>query len=78
MKAWTVGYKGHTIRVEKSTLGEARLLVDGELQDAGFFRFYRLEGVLRNGDGAGEPIRASLGGQFSIRCRIFVDHRLVE
>lgn len=76
MKSWSVRYKGHVIRVERYAF-ELRLLVDGELQDAGLAD-RPLNGVLRNGDGSGEPVKASLVGTFRVRCYIFVDHRLVE
>lgn len=78
MKVWSVSYKGHTIRLESPIWGEARLFVDGELQDADFGFCNRLSGVIRAGDGAGEGIKVSLQRKAGVRCRIFVDHRLVE
>ena len=78
MKSWSVSYKGHTIRVESSAMGETRLLVDGELQDAGFGVFKQLTGIVRGGNGAGENIKASLSRSWFIRCHIFVEHRLVK
>ncbi len=76
MRFWSVNYKGHTIRVESRAF-EFRLIVDGELQDAAI-RTWQLTGVIRSGAGAGDPIKASLVGGFSVRCYIFVDHKLVQ
>ncbi len=78
MKFWSVSYKGHTIRVEHYWKGEARLLVDGELQDAGVGIFRQLNGIIRAGDGAGEQVKASFSRGWLLRCHVFVDHRLVE
>ncbi len=79
MKVWDVNYKGHTIRVENSWFGGERLLVDGELQDEhrGFDFRSQLSGTIKNGKGAGESIKVSLGGWFSIGCSIFVDDTLI-
>ena len=79
MKAWEIAYKDHTIRVENAWFSGERLLVDGELQDEqiGHGSRSRLYGVIRDGDGAGEQIKVSLGAWFSVQCRIFVDHKLV-
>lgn len=79
MKVWHVTHKGHTIRVENSWLGHERLLVDGELQDErrGLALRSQLSGTIKNGEGSGEGIKVSLGGWFSVGCRIFVDDRLV-
>lgn len=79
MKVWEIDYKGHRIRVENSWFGGERLLVDGELQDEhrGLALRSELSGAIRNGDGAGEDIKVSLGGWFSVGCRLFVDNKLV-
>ncbi len=78
MRSWNVAYKGHSIRVELFALGETRLLVDGELQDVGFGVYRRLDGIVRGGDGAGEPIKVAFVRSWFMQCRVFVDHRLVE
>ena len=79
MKVWEVNHKGHTIRVENSWFGPERLLVDGELQDdrRGIGLRSQLCGTIKNGEGAGDRIKDSLGGWFSIGCSIFVDDRLI-
>lgn len=79
MKAWNIKYKGHDIRVENGWLSGERLIVDGETQDArrGFALRSQLTGRIRSGDGAGEPVRASLGGWFIIGCDVFVDDRAI-
>lgn len=75
MKVWNVNYKGHVIRVENNWGGE-RLIVDDQVQDEqiGMALRSRLEGTIKDGDGAGERIKVSLGGWLGISCRIFVDN----
>jgi hypothetical protein len=79
MKSWNIKHKGHEICVENGWFSGERLIVDGEIQDehTGFAFRSRLWGKVRNGDGAGEAIKVSLGGWFGISCRIFVDDRLI-
>jgi len=78
MKAWQVQYKGHDVRVENGFRGE-KLIVDGKIQDAemGFGFRSRMYGTIKDGDGAGEKIKVSLGGWIGIGCRIFIDDELV-
>lgn len=78
MKSWNMKYKGHDIRVENRSGGE-RLIVDGDLQDdqQGYAMRSRLWGKIKSGDGAGEVINVSLGGWWTVGCRIFVDDALV-
>lgn len=78
MKSWDVKYKGHSIRVENRWSGE-RLYVDDELQDEqmGVASRSRLYGRIKTGDGSGERIKISLGGWFTINCRIFVDDNCI-
>ena len=78
MKAWQVQYMGHDVRVENRFSGE-KLIVDGKIQDAGIGMGFRsrMYGTIKDGNGAGEKIKASLGGWFGIRCRIFIDDELV-
>jgi uncharacterized ion transporter superfamily protein YfcC len=80
MKTWNTTYKGHQIRVENTWFNGERLIVDGETQDeqTGFGLRGQLTGRIRSGDGAGEPIKVSLGGWFTIVCHIFVDDRLIH
>lgn len=77
-KVWDVNYKGHTITVENRLFSE-RLIVDGELQDEkiGYDFRSRLSGKIRCGEGQGEHIKVSVGGVFSVGCRVFIDERLV-
>ncbi|MCK4294352.1 MAG: hypothetical protein KAY65_14230 [Planctomycetes bacterium] len=77
MKVWQVQYKGHDIRVENRLRGE-KLIVDGKIQDEGIGMGFRsrMYGRIKNGDGAGEKIKVSLGGWFGIDCRIFIDDEL--
>lgn len=73
MKTWRLTYKGHTIEVANALFRE-RLMVDGELQDEhnGLGFGTRLGGRIKSGDGAGEIIKVSLGGFWSVRCVVFI------
>ena len=77
MRKWETSYCGHTIAVENS-LTKERLYVDRELQHENFGMGVRseLHGVIRNSNADDQPVKVILGGWF-VRCRIFVDHRLV-
>ena len=74
MKKWEVEYDGNKIVVENRMSGE-RLIVNDVLQDEclGFAVRERLWGKLPNG----EVIKISIGGWWSMHCRIFVDHELI-
>lgn len=80
MKTWEIAYKGHEIRVENRALSGERLVVDGETQDEqkGFAFRSRLRGKIVDGEGAGETIKVSLGGWFTVSCSIFVDEKLID
>ena len=80
MKVWQITHKGHSIRVENGWFSGERLIVDGEVQDEhkGFAERSQLSGRIKNGEGAGEGIRVSLGGWFVINCQIFVDDQLIQ
>jgi len=80
MKTWNINHKGHEIRVENGWFSGERLIVDGETQDEqrGFAFRSRLWGRIKTGDGAGEPIKVSLGGWMGISCRIFVGDILIH
>ena len=75
MKKWNVNYGDNRILIENEWNREA-LFVNGELQDerlGGFRTESRLYGKLPTG----ELIKVSLGGTFTIKCRIFIDNKLV-
>ncbi len=80
MKVWNLTHKGHKIRVENGWFSGERLVIDGETQDErrGFAFRSQLSGRIRAGDGAGEHIRVSIGGWFTIGCHVFVDDRLIH
>ena len=80
MKVWQISHSGHQIRVENGWFSGERLFVDGEMQDerTGFALRSQLSGRIRSGEGAGEAIKVSLGGWFTIGCQIFVDDRLIH
>ena len=74
MKKFEVDHGGNAIVVENRVSGE-KLFVNGKLQDerVGLSFVARLFGQLPTG----ENIKVSLGGIWTIQCRIFVDNKLV-
>jgi len=74
MKTWRFTHKGHPVEITNNVFRE-RLKVDGELQDEhnGLGLRTRLFGRIKSGDGAGEAIKVSLGGFWSIACVVFID-----
>ena len=74
MKKWEYNHAGNEIVVENRLNGE-RLYVNGELQDEllGLGNRSRLWGQLKTG----ETIKVSIGGDFIVHCRIFIDSKLV-
>ena len=78
MAQWDFQFKGHSIKIENSS-SQQRLFVDGELQDELYGMGFRsrMYGVIRDGESAGEEVMVSLGGFWSVICRVFVDRRLV-
>lgn len=78
-KVWQISYREHQVRVEHRNFSD-KLIVDGELQDEqlGFSDYRsRLFGRIKSGEGQGEIIKVSLGGAFTVKCRIFIDDKLV-
>ena len=80
MKVWQTQYKGHEIKVENGWFSGERLIVDGELQDEhkGMGLRSKLWGKIRDGDAAGEVIKVSIGGWIVVKCRIFIDDKLIQ
>lgn len=74
MKKWELNYGGNAIIVENRSCSE-RLYVNGELQDEqlGYAARSRLWGKLHTG----ESIKVTIGGWFTVHCRIFIDNNLV-
>lgn len=75
MKRWETSYNGNKIVVENRMSSE-KLFVNGELQDECIgikVGRVRLFGHLVTG----EKIKVSLGGNLAIRCRIFIDDKLI-
>jgi len=74
MKRWEISLGEDVIVVENRASGE-RLYVNGELQDErlGLNLGMRLWGQLPTG----ESLKVSLGGTWTIQCRVFVDNKLI-
>jgi len=78
-KVFDATYEGHHIQVVNTWFNGEKLYIDGQLQDENLGVALRatLRGVLKNSDEITKNIKVSLGGFFSIKCKIFVDNVLV-
>ncbi|WP_313238258.1 hypothetical protein [Sporosarcina ureae] len=78
-KVFEAIYDGHRIQVENRWFTGEKLYVDGELQDENLGLAFRgtLNGRIRNKENESKSIKVTLGGFFSIHCKVFVDHVLV-
>lgn len=78
-KVFEATYDGHQILVENRWFAGEKLYVNGELQDENIGLALRatLTGKLRDNSNEPQSIKVTLGGFFSIHCKIFVDHVLV-
>jgi hypothetical protein len=74
---WDVQYKGHAIRFQNSVLFGEQLYIDGLKITQGILGFRKtLQGVIRDGEGAGDRIRAeSEAGLTIFRIRIVAETR---
>lgn len=79
-KVFEAIYEGHRIQVENRWFTGERLYVDGELQDENLGLAFRatLRGNIKTNNTESKRIKVTLGGFFSIHCKIFVDHVLVS
>lgn len=79
-KVFKVTYEGHQIQVVNTWFNGEKLYIDGKLQDEnlglGITRA-TLTGFLKSSNDFTKNIKVSLGGSFTINCRIFVDNVLV-
>lgn len=78
-KTFEVTQDGQHIKVENTWFNGERLYVDGELQDEnlGLAFGVTLTGKLNRNNGDKGLIKVSIGGNFKINCRIFVDNKLI-
>jgi len=74
MKKWEVKHGEDVILVENRASGE-KLFVNGELQDERFG--LNLGMILWGKLPSGESIKVSLGGTWKMKCRVFVDSKLI-
>lgn len=79
-KVFEAIYDGHRIQVENRWFAGEKLYVDGELQDENLGLALRgtLNGKLRNNNNELKSIKVTLGGFFSIHCKIFIDNVFVS
>jgi len=79
MSIWIANYEGNEIRIENSWRGE-KLYVNNKLQEArsGLTSSAKLTGHLISKNGEKKPIKVNLGGNFRMKCYLFVDDEQVE
>ncbi|MFZ0446655.1 MAG: hypothetical protein WAM95_18890 [Bacillus sp. (in: firmicutes)] len=77
-KVFDVTYEGHHIQVVNTWFNGEKLYIDGKLQDENLGIALRgtLEGVLKENNKITKDIKVSLGGIFTIKCKIFVNNIL--
>lgn len=78
-KVFDVIHEGHHIQVVNTWFSGEKLYIDGELQDENLGVVLRatLRGILKKSDQIKKNIKVSLGGFFTIKCKIFVDNVLI-
>lgn len=78
-KVFAATYEGHQIVVENRWLAGEKLYVDGELQDENLGLSLRatLRGKCKSNQKT-RHIKVTLGGTFTVQCKIFVDNMLVS
>jgi len=74
-KTWTYKYGGNTIEVKNSVFSGEELRVNGRLQNK---QVNLLSAQLTGKLDSGEEIKANIGGTWTIKCRLFIDHVLQE
>jgi hypothetical protein len=74
-KIWTYNYGQDTIVVENKWSGET-LTVNGELQDKKTGLTFRAE--LKGRLPGGEEVKATLGGNLTVKCNLFVNNKLLQ
>lgn len=79
-KVFEAIYDGQRIQVENRWFTGEKLYVDGKLQDENLGLAFRgtLNGSIRNKGNESKSIKVTLGGTFSIHCKVFVDNVLVS
>ncbi|WP_077601482.1 hypothetical protein [Oceanobacillus sojae] len=78
-KVFDATCEGHHIQVVNTWLNGEKLYVDGKLQDENLGLALRatLRGILKKNDQITKNIKVSIGGIFTMKCKIFVDNVLV-
>ena len=79
-KVFEAIYDDHRIQVENRWFAGEKLYVDGELQDENLGLAFRgtLNGKLRNDTNVTKSIKVTMGGFFSIHCKIFIENELIS
>lgn len=79
-KVFEAIYDEHRIQVENRWFAGEKLYVNGELQDENVGLAFRgtLNGKLRNNNNETKSIKVTIGGSFSIDCKIFIDNVLIS
>ncbi|ANU21501.1 hypothetical protein BBI15_15595 [Planococcus plakortidis] len=76
-KSFEFTHEGRHIVIENRWFEGEKLFVDGQLQDENLgLSFGReLNGKLKTSEGI-KDLKATVGGFFTIECKVFVDHQL--
>ncbi|MGM0898580.1 MAG: hypothetical protein ACQEV0_11805 [Bacillota bacterium] len=77
-KTFETTREGRHIVVENRWFKGEKLFVDGQLQDENLGLSFSgvLNGKLKSMDGS-KDIKATIGGFFTIQCKIFIDNELI-
>ena len=76
---WIANYEGNEIRIENSGFRGEKLFVNNKLQDKRLSFFSsNLTGHLISKEGKRMPIKANLGGNFTVECWLFIDDDPIE
>ena len=72
---WEFEYEDNKI-VVRNNFDTCQLLVNGKVQDAknGLTLSANLEGALPDG----KKVKATVGGLFSVKCSVFVNHEMLK
>lgn len=72
---WICNYEGNEVRIENSWFNGEQLYVNDQLQDAQVNVFGTvLTGSIMDKNNEKKSVKVSLGGFFTVGCRLFIDH----
>lgn len=76
---WTANFEGNEIQIENTWFHGERLIVNSQLQDEKISMLTSdLTGYVTGANGQRLDIKVNISGNFTMSCRLFVDHQKVE